>query len=52
MAFKPNYGQQRAKRDRLKRAQKAEKLLQQQERTAQRKAERDKSAAPNNDEQE
>ena len=43
MAFKPNYNQQRAERDRLKRARKAEKLAQQQERTAQRKAEREKT---------
>jgi hypothetical protein len=41
MAFKPNYGQHRAERDRLKRAKKEEKLKQQQERTAERKAARD-----------
>jgi len=39
MAFKPNYNQQRAERDRAKRAKKEEKLKLQQERTAQRKAE-------------
>ena len=38
MAFKPNYNQQRAERDRLKRAKKDEKLRLQQERTALRKA--------------
>ena len=38
MAFKPNYNQQRAERDRLKRAKKAEKMRLQQERTALRKA--------------
>ena len=37
MAFKPNYNQQRAERDRLKRAKREEKLKLQQERTAQRK---------------
>jgi hypothetical protein len=38
MAFKPNYNQQRAERDRAKREKREEKLKQQQERTAQRKA--------------
>ena len=38
MAFKPNYNQQRAERTRLKQAKREEKLKQQQERTAQRKA--------------
>jgi hypothetical protein len=37
MAFKPNYNQQRAERDRAKRAKREEKLRQQAERTAQRK---------------
>ena len=37
MAFKPNYNQQRAERDRAKRAKREEKLKLQQERTAQRK---------------
>lgn len=40
MAFKPNYNQQRAERDRAKRKKQEEKLRLQQERTAQRKAER------------
>ena len=38
MPFKPNYNQQRAERTRLKQAKREEKLKQQQERTAQRKA--------------
>jgi hypothetical protein len=38
MAFKPNYNQQRAERNRAKQAKREEKLKQQQERTAQRKA--------------
>jgi hypothetical protein len=38
MPFKPNYNQQRAERNRLKQAKREEKLKQQQERTAQRKA--------------
>lgn len=46
MAFKPNYNQQRAERDRAKRAKKEEKLKLQQERTAQRKAEAEGGAAP------
>ena len=37
MAFKPNYNQQRAERDRAKRAKREEKLRLQAERTAQRK---------------
>ncbi|CAA7611975.1 conserved hypothetical protein [Candidatus Terasakiella magnetica] len=44
MAFKPNYNQQRADRDRLKQAKKAEKLRTQQEETAQRKASADNAA--------
>jgi hypothetical protein len=43
MAFKPNYNQQRAERDRIKRAKQAEKLKEQQERTAQRKAAREQA---------
>lgn len=43
MAFKPNYSQQRAERDRVRRARKEEKLKQRQDRAAQRKAE---NAAP------
>jgi hypothetical protein len=38
MAFKPNYKQQRAERDRAKQAKKEEKLKQRQELAAQRKA--------------
>ena len=41
MAFKPNYNQQRAERDRAKRAKREEKLKLQQERTAQRKGQPD-----------
>lgn len=37
MAFKPNYNQERAARDRLKRAKREEKLKLQQERTLQRR---------------
>jgi hypothetical protein len=37
MAFKPNYNQQRAERDRQKRAKREEKLKLKEERTAQRK---------------
>ena len=43
MAFRQNYGQQRADRDRAKRAKKAEKLKEIEERTARRKAEREKT---------
>jgi hypothetical protein len=49
MAFKPNYNHQRAERDRLKRDKNAEKLRLQQERTAQRKAEREKSTTAVNE---
>jgi hypothetical protein len=45
MAFRQNYGQQRADRDRAKRTKKAEKLKQLEERAARRKAEREKSGA-------
>jgi hypothetical protein len=38
MAFKPNYNLQRVDRERAKREKKAEKLRQQQEETARRKA--------------
>ena len=38
MGFKPNYNQQRAERDRVKQLKKQEKLKQQQEETARRKA--------------
>jgi len=37
MAFKPNYNQQRAERDRAKQAKKQEKLRQQQAQVAERK---------------
>jgi hypothetical protein len=49
MAFKPNYNQQRAERDRAKRAKKEEKLKLQQERTAQRKAELEGGSPPAED---
>lgn len=38
MPFKPNYGQQRAERNRAKEAKKLEKLQRQEEKVAQRKA--------------
>jgi len=41
MAFKPNYRQQRAERNRAKQAKTDDKLRQQQERTAARKAARE-----------
>lgn len=40
MAFKPNYNQQRAERNRAKQAKKEEKLRRRQEETAKRKAAR------------
>ena len=43
MAFKPNYRQQRAERDRQARAKQAENLRKLQERSDQRKAEREAS---------
>jgi hypothetical protein len=46
MAFKPNYRQQRAERDRQARAKQAEKLKKLQERSEQRKAERDRAGDP------
>lgn len=49
MGFKPNYNQQRSERERIKRLKKEEKLLQLQERSAQRKAEREKSVPENQD---
>lgn len=51
MGFKPNYNQQRAERDRAKRGKHEEKLLQQKERTEQRKAEREKPTIESQDEQ-
>jgi hypothetical protein len=50
MRFKPNYNQQRAERDRTKQLKKQEKLKQQQELTARRKAAvRDDSPASGGD---
>jgi hypothetical protein len=49
MAFKPNYNQQRAERDRLKRAKREEKLRLQAERTAQRKGTEDGEAGGEGD---
>lgn len=46
MAFKPNYNQQRAERDRLKRAKREEKLRLQAERTAARKGEAPQPSEP------
>jgi len=43
MAFKVNYGQQRAERNRAKQAKKEAKLREQEEETARRKAEREQS---------
>lgn len=45
MAFKPNYNQQRAERNRLKQAKKDAKLREREEATARRKAEQD-AASP------
>ncbi|MDB5407002.1 MAG: hypothetical protein JWL84_1914 [Rhodospirillales bacterium] len=50
MAFKPNYNQQRAERDRAKRAKREEKLKLQQERTAQRKVGEDGAPVAEDDE--
>ena len=46
MAFKPNYGRDRAERDRAARARTEEKLKKKEEKLAQRKAERDAGHAP------
>jgi hypothetical protein len=46
MAFKPNYRQQRVERDRQARAKQSEKLKKLQEKSDQRKAERDRMATP------
>jgi len=43
MAFKPNYNQQRAERNRIKQAKKEEKLRRREEETAKRKAARDET---------
>ncbi len=45
MAFKVNYNQQRAERDRAKQAKKEAKLREQEEETARRKAERENPSA-------
>jgi hypothetical protein len=44
MPFKPNYNQQRAERDRQKRAKREEKLKLKEERTAQRKGTSEEAA--------
>ena len=44
MAFKPNYNQQRAERNRAKEAKKQEKLQRREEEAAKRKAEQDGTA--------
>jgi hypothetical protein len=49
MAFKPNYGRDRAERQRAARARSEEKQRKKDEKTAQRKAERDAPAAPPDD---
>jgi hypothetical protein len=46
MAFKPNYRQQRAERDRQARAKQGEKLKKLQERSEQRKGQRENMPAP------
>jgi hypothetical protein len=46
MAFKPNYRQQRAERDRQTRAKQAEKLKKLYEKSEQRKAERERAVTP------
>ena len=51
MAFKPNYRQQRAERDRQARAKQAEKLKKLHEKSEQRKAERDRTATAAEEEQ-
>jgi hypothetical protein len=52
MAFKPNYRQQRAERDRQARAKQVEKLKKLHERSEQRKAERERMPAPHQGEPE
>jgi hypothetical protein len=49
MAFKPNYGRDRAERQRAARARSEEKQRKKDEKTAQRKAEHDAPAAPPDD---
>lgn len=46
MPYRPNYRMERAERDRIKKAKKEEKIKQQQERAAQRKAIGDDGAPP------
>jgi hypothetical protein len=46
MAFKPNYNQQRAERNRLKQAKKDAKLREQEDARARRKAEQDAGVEP------
>jgi len=46
MAFKPNYNQQRAERNRLKQAKKDGKLREREEAASRRKAEQDASPPP------
>jgi hypothetical protein len=46
MAFKPNYNQQRAERNRAKQAKKEEKLKRREEEAAKRKAARGESEGP------
>jgi hypothetical protein len=50
MAFKPNYKQQRAERDRAKQARKQEKLKQRQEEAEQRKSASEPTPAVESDE--
>jgi hypothetical protein len=49
MAFKPNYGRDRAERQRTARARSEEKQRKKDEKAAQRKAERDAPVAPPDD---
>jgi len=46
MAFKPNYNQERASRERAKNVKKQEKLRKREEAAAERKAARDKTPTP------
>jgi hypothetical protein len=51
MAFKPNYGRDRAERQRVARARSEEKQRKKDEKAALRKAERDATEPPPNDKQ-
>ena len=51
MAFKPNYGRDRAERQKAARARTEEKQRKKDEKVALRKAERDAAGAPQDDEQ-